>query len=77
MQVAHQGAKQVHDDVPILVTPPIWSGYSPHHMSFGGTITLNHDDLLTIIEEVADSALKNGFDAVLILNGHGDNHPDQ
>ncbi len=29
------------DDVPVVVTPPIWSGFSPHHLSFGGTCRSN------------------------------------
>lgn len=71
--VAHLSAEQVVDDVPILVTPPVWSGYSPHHMPFGGTITLEYDDMLDIIEDIADAALDNGFDSLLLLNGHGGN----
>ena len=42
-------------------------------MPFGGTITLEHDDLLDCLEGIADSALDNGFDALLLLNGHGGN----
>ncbi|MFC5278560.1 creatininase family protein [Halorubrum rubrum] len=71
--VAHLAAERVEADVPLLVTPPFWSGFSPHHMSFGGTITLDFDAMLEAIENVAASALKNGFDALLLLNGHGGN----
>lgn len=71
--IAHLGAKRVEDEVPILVTPPFWSGFSPHHMSFGGTITLDFDSMLNALENIADSALENGFDALLLLNGHGGN----
>lgn len=71
--VSHLGAERVADDVPILVTPTVWSGYSPHHMPFGGTLTLEYRTLLTTLENVADAALENGFDAVLFLNGHGGN----
>lgn len=73
--VAQHAAERVASDVPILVTPPVWSGYSPHHMPFGGTITLEFDDMLDIVEEIADSALDNGFDSLLLLNGHGGNGP--
>jgi len=71
--VAHRSAERVRQEVPLLVTPPIWSGYSPHHMSFGGTITLEHDDMVDIVEQIVDSALENGFDGLLLLNGHGGN----
>lgn len=73
--VAHAGAERVSNEIPILVTPTIWHGYSPHHMSFGGTITLEFDDLMDVIEEVAESALDNGFDRLLLLNGHIGNTP--
>lgn len=70
---AHLGAERVASGVPILVTPPIWTGLSPHHMDFGGTITLSVETLLSMLSDVADSVLDNGFDAVLFLNGHGGN----
>lgn len=69
--VAHGGATGT--DVPVLVTPPVWSGFSPHHMAFGGTVTLERETLSTLLEDIADSALENGFDALLFLNGHGGN----
>jgi len=71
--IAHLGAERVADDVPIIVTPPVWTGHSPHHLSFGGTMSLEHDDLLDVLEGVAQTALDNEFDALLFLNGHGVN----
>ncbi|WP_254533992.1 creatininase family protein [Natrinema gelatinilyticum] len=70
---AHLGAECVAEEVPILVTPPIWTGLSPHHMDFGGTITLSVETLLSMLGDIADSIRDNGFDAVLFLNGHGGN----
>jgi creatinine amidohydrolase len=71
--VAHAAVERLDDDVPVLLTPPVWSGLSPHHMSFGGTITLSLETLLHVVEDVAGSAIETGFDAVLLLNGHGGN----
>ncbi|WP_423747079.1 creatininase family protein (plasmid) [Haladaptatus sp. SPP-AMP-3] len=71
--VAHRGAERADDDVPILVTPPVWSGFSPHHLSLGGTISLELDDLLDALADVADTALENGFDGLCFVNGHGGN----
>lgn len=71
--VTHLGAERVSDNIPIAVLPPFWSGFSPGHMSLGGTVTLDFDVLLDALENIADSALKNGFDALLFLNGHGGN----
>lgn len=71
--VADLGTDRVAGSIPVLKTPPIWAGFSPHHMAFGGTITSDFEVLLASVENVADSALENGFDALLLLNGHGGN----
>lgn len=71
--VATAGARAVCDDVPALVTPAVWLGYSPHHLSFGGTISGEFETLLEVLEQVAETVLENGFDALLFLNGHGGN----
>jgi creatinine amidohydrolase len=73
-EVAHLGAEQAHDaGVPVLVTPPVWSGFSPHHLAFGGTLSLELETLQHVIHDIVTSVLENGFDAVLLLNGHGGN----
>jgi creatinine amidohydrolase len=71
--VAHEGAAR--SGAPVLVTPPVWSGFSPHHMSLEGTISGEFDDLLDLLESVAGCGLENGFDALLFVNGHGGNGP--
>jgi creatinine amidohydrolase len=73
--VAHAGTERVGDELPVLVAPTVWMGYSPHHMDFGGTITVEHDQFVTLLRRITASALNNGFDAVLLLNGHGGNIP--
>lgn len=60
-------------DVPLLTTPPVWSGYSPHHLPFGGTLSGEFDTLQSLLHEIAATGLENGFDAVLLVNGHGGN----
>lgn len=70
---AHEGVSAASDDVPAVVTPPVWSGLSSHHMPFGGTLTLDFPEMLNMLESVGRSALDNGFDAILLLNGHGGN----
>jgi creatinine amidohydrolase len=60
-------------DEPVLATPPVWSGYSPHHESLGGTLFGEFETLLSLLQEIAGSGLANGFDAALFVNGHGGN----
>lgn len=71
--VATAGAERAAGDVPILVTPPLWCGFSHHHLPFGGTLTIDQDELVEVLDDLVESALDNKFDAVLILNGHGGN----
>lgn len=73
--VASSAVERVADELPVVVAPPIWAGYSPHHLSFGGTLSLEFETLLYVIEQVAATGLENGFDALLLLNGHGGNIP--
>lgn len=71
--VASEGIDRISDTVPILGTPPVWLGRSPHHLSFGGTISTNHENFVETLSEIANTAMANEFDAVLLLNGHGGN----
>jgi len=66
-------AAQAVDDFPVLVAPPIWSGLSPHHMHFTGTITLSVDTFSHMVREVVRSLWHHGFRHILLLNGHGGN----
>lgn len=71
--VVHGGAEVTGDDVPLLVAPPVWSGFSPHHLPFGGTLSLDFEHLRSVLEDVARTGIENGFDAVCFVNGHGGN----
>ena len=72
--VSRTGKQLIETDaVPFLVAPTLWTGYSPHHMDFGGTFTTAFKTLLSVLENVIESGLENGFDSVLIVNGHGGN----
>ncbi|WP_121743105.1 creatininase family protein [Natronorubrum halophilum] len=71
--VSMASADAIEEDLPVLVTPSIWCGYSPHHRSLGGTLTAAFDHLLTHIRSIVEAGLANGFDAVVLVNGHGGN----
>ncbi|HET7678209.1 MAG TPA: creatininase family protein [Candidatus Limnocylindrales bacterium] len=60
-------------DIPVLVTPPIWSGYSPHHMDLAGTITVEQDTFIALVGDVVTSLHRHGVRHVLLLNSHGGN----
>ncbi len=57
----------------VLVLPMLWAGVSEHHMSFGGTITLDLPTYSAVIEGIIKSIIRHGFRRVVLLNGHGGN----
>src|SRR4051794_27684704 len=58
---------------PVLVLPVLWTGLSEHHMSFGGTITLDYPAFAAVVEGVVRSVLRHGFRRIVLLNAHGGN----
>mgnify|MGYP001026172657 CR=1 FL=1 len=68
-----QRAALAIDEFPVLVLPPIWTGYSPHHMAYPGTITLKYHTFVELLTQVAASVHAHGFKKILFLNGHGGN----
>ena len=64
------GALVPHD---VVVIPPILHGYSPHHMDFPGSLTVNPDTFINYVLDVCKSLVHHGFRRILIANGHGSN----
>src|SRR3954452_21377691 len=58
---------------PVLVLPVLWTGLSEHHMTFGGTITLDYPAFAAVVEGVVRSVLRHGFRRIVLLNAHGGN----
>ena len=56
-----------------MVLPVLWTGLSEHHMSFGGTITLDNAAFAAVVEGVVRSVLRHGFRKIVLLNAHGGN----
>ena len=54
----------------ILVAPPLWFGWSPHHMVLPGTITIRPEILIEITSDIIVSLAKHGFKKFILLNGH-------
>ncbi len=65
--------KAVALGVPTLVLPVLWTGLSEHHMSFGGTVTLDFPAFSALVEGVVRSVLRHGFRRIVLLNAHGGN----
>lgn len=63
-------AEAVAEREKVLVSPPLFFGWTPHHLSYPGTITLRPDTLTRVITDVGQSLVYHGFKKILILNGH-------
>ncbi|MCC5834729.1 MAG: creatininase family protein [Opitutales bacterium] len=63
--------KRWDDRTLILPCPPI--GYSAHHRSFSGTLSVSHSELMGYARGMLDCVFADGFTNLLILNAHGGN----
>ena len=57
----------------ILLLPTQWFGASAHHLRFGATLSAEVDTHIDIICDLLRPLLDNGFQRILVLNGHGGN----
>lgn len=61
------------DDFPVVVSPPIWTGLSHYKQGHPGTITLKMETYIEVVCDVCRSIHGNGFERIVVLNGHGGN----
>ena len=61
--------------VNLIYTLPVWTGYSPFHMGFSGTITISPELFCKLISSICISIAKHGFKKIILANGHGGNTP--
>jgi creatinine amidohydrolase len=71
-EIARRAARRVKD-TPIVVTPTVWSGLAEHHISLGGTLSLDFQTFFAMLRCLCRSLVRQGFSRILLLNGHGGN----
>lgn len=54
----------------VLVAPPLWYGWSPHHLVKPGTITVRAEILIEVMFDAIASLAEHGFDRFVVINGH-------
>ncbi len=59
----------------ILLMPTVGYGFSPHHMDFPGTVTVEPDHFMGYLLDITKSVAYHGFKRIVIVNGHGSNAP--
>lgn len=70
--VAEMAAARI-EGVEVVVAPAVPVGFSPHHLSHPGTISLRLETYLAVLNDTARSILDSGFPRVVFVNGHGGN----
>lgn len=70
--MAVEAAKQT-SDFPLIVAPPVWSGFTHYNKGFPGTISLRIETFLNLLQDICLSIHENGFKRIIIVNGHGGN----
>jgi creatinine amidohydrolase len=57
----------------VLLLPTLWLGASSHHLRFGATLSAEVDTHVDVLCDVLAPLLEDGYQRVLVLNGHGGN----
>ncbi len=70
--MAVETAKRIAD-FPVIVAPPLWSGFTHYNMGFAGTISLRLETYQNLLGDVLRSIHANGFPRLVVINGHGGN----
>ncbi|TDB81050.1 creatininase family protein [Micromonospora sp. KC721] len=58
----------------VLVLPPITLSCSHEHAGWAGTVSISHQTLSAIIEDIRSSLAASGITRLAIVNGHGGNY---
>lgn len=54
----------------VLVAPPLFFGWTPHHMALPGTVSIRAEILIELLYDIFYSLAKHGFKKFVCLNGH-------
>jgi len=63
-------AESAAEEENVLIAPPIWLGWSPHHLVQPGTISVRAEILIELLYDVIESLATHGFSRFAVINGH-------
>lgn len=70
----HEIVTRAAEKEPAMVFPPYFFGQILEARHVPGTIALGTDLVMTLLEAVCDEIGRNGFEKIMIVNGHGGNN---
>lgn len=72
--IARALAERIKEEIPVLVMPPVWSGYSTREVKrWPGTISLSPDTFMDMVFQICGSLIQMGFRKIVLISCHG-NH---
>lgn len=57
----------------VVLLPTLWLGASHHHLRFGATLSVEVDVHMRVLSGILTPLLEDGYQRILVLNGHGGN----
>ena len=54
----------------VLVTPPVWYGWCPHHLALPGSVSIRAEILIELLYDIISSLSLHGVKKFVVLNGH-------
>jgi creatinine amidohydrolase/Fe(II)-dependent formamide hydrolase-like protein/GNAT superfamily N-acetyltransferase len=66
--------RQIAQALDAALLPTLRYGTSLEHTGFRGSISLRPETLMQVIRDLADEVERQGFTAMIVVNGHGGNH---
>jgi len=54
----------------VVVTPPVWFGWCPHHMALTGSVSVRAEVLIEYLYDIIESLHAHGFRKFVLINGH-------
>lgn len=73
---AAQIAEEVEKEIPVLVMPTIWSGYTPKFVAqWPGCIQLRPQVFIDMVHDICASLVEMGFSKVVMIDCHGQHAP--
>lgn len=73
--LAERVAAEAAEPLGVPVFPVLAYGIAPYFAAFPGSLTLRVTTYAAVLRDLLDSLKRSGFRRILLVNGHGGNHP--